>query len=219
MDTRKIYRLAYKTAAFFQRGAKRERHGAAPSCCATRRAPRTRLHISFSLHRMLRIDHPSSLHGVSHDNMSRDSDQGLRRRRGRRKTNISGHKLRFIPAPAIIYNPPYRITFQSIIYGDSNLYKVFRALLLFESCIEPWMRDRCQVRHCGDCYRRKIREKTLRAFFTVTTKLSRITKVGCESEILEKRILYLSLLKFLNACTYLFYYDFNSQIIEKMYFM
>lgn len=89
--------------------------------------------MGFPSHRMLRIDHPSSLHSVSHDNMSRDSDQGLRRRRERRKTNISGHKLRFIPAPAIIYNPPYRITFHSIIYGEPNLYKVFRALLLFES--------------------------------------------------------------------------------------
>lgn len=73
-----------------------------------------------------------SLHGVSHDNMSRDSDQGLTEKRAE-KTNISGYKLWLIPAPAIIYNPPYRITFPSIIYGNPNLYEVFRALLLFES--------------------------------------------------------------------------------------
>lgn len=78
---------------------------------------------------------PYSLHGVSHDNMSRDSDQGLctEERAGGGKQIYRTHKLRLIPASAIIYNPPYRITFQDIIYGDPNLYEVFfRALLLFE---------------------------------------------------------------------------------------
>jgi len=86
---------------------------------------------------------PLSLHGVSHDNMSHDSDQGLTEERAE-ETNISGYKLWLIPAPAIIYNPPYRITFSSIIYGDPNLYEIFRALLLFE-CVEREMGDRCQV--------------------------------------------------------------------------
>lgn len=102
---------------------------------------------------------PYSLHGVSHDNMPRDSDQGLRRSAGGGKQIYRTHKLRLIPASAIIYNPPYRITFQNIIYGDPNLYEVFFELCFCSSAHRA--RDRCQVRHCRrDCCMRKIRERT-----------------------------------------------------------
>lgn len=114
---------------FFLYKQKRERPGAPTYVELTHAIAR-----GFFLAQNVAYRSPPSLRDVSHDNMSHDSDQGLRaEERAERKTNISGYKLWLIPASAIIYNPPYRITFPSIIYGDPNLYEVFRALLLFDS--------------------------------------------------------------------------------------
>lgn len=147
--------MSYRSRLFLR--AKRERRN--------RRIWRTRTRIvcthGFFLTQDVSIT-PHSLHGVSHDNMSRDSDQGLRRSARAEENKYIGPincgSFRRRPLFTILH---IELLFRTLFMASQTYTRFFSSFAFVRVRIERGMRDRCQVTVLSrNCCMRKICDRT-----------------------------------------------------------